>query len=71
MSTDDRYWYVVADDTPINPEQPLTADEAVALFLREVADDPDAKVDIEQCDRESLEWAGQPGRGWDEDDTDE
>jgi hypothetical protein len=54
----ERYWYVVIDDTPINPERPLSAHQATERFLTfVVADNPDQTVEIQQCDDELLEWA--------------
>lgn len=53
-----RYWLVFEDDSPIFPERPLNADEAVREFVRYVKEDPDTQVEIRQCTEEDLEWAG-------------
>lgn len=55
---DTRYWYVVVDDTPIDPANPCSARQAAQDFLFFVEDDdPDQTVEIQQCDEESLDWA--------------
>lgn len=54
-----RYWYVVIDDTPVNPERPLSARDAAQEFLTFIEDDdPDQEVELRQCSAEDLEWAG-------------
>lgn len=54
-----RYWYVVVDDTPVNPEDPLTLEQALTYFEFFVnnCDDPDEKIEIHQCNDEDLTWA--------------
>jgi hypothetical protein len=48
----------MVDDTPIDPMNPLSARQAAEDFLYFVEGDrPDQKVDIEQCDDASLDWA--------------
>lgn len=62
-----RYWLVWVDDTPVFPESPLNEEQAAQRYLHEVAEDPDAVVEIKQCTREDLEWAGvEDGIGRDE-----
>lgn len=52
---DTRRWWVVVDDTPVNPDQPLDAREATREFLRFIEDDtPSQSVELWQCTEEDL-----------------
>lgn len=54
------FWYVVVDDTPVCPDRPLPLEHAIAAFRREVAEaaEDGSVVELQQCDEESLAWAG-------------
>jgi hypothetical protein len=53
-----RRWYVVVDETPVCPERPLRARDAVRHFLGFVEDDDhDQIVEIKQCDHDDMTWA--------------
>lgn len=53
------YWYVVVDDTPVLPENPLPLEHAIKAFRREVAEaEPGDVVELQQCTPEDLKWAG-------------
>lgn len=55
----DRYWLVWVGDTPVNPQEPLGHEDAMAEFLNQVElGEDDEKVEIRQCSAEELEWAG-------------
>lgn len=73
MTERKRYWLINYDDTPISPERPLSAEAAAEAFLREVLlseeeeDEGSALIEIRQCTREDLDWAGvEDGIGSDE-----
>ncbi|MFC5744779.1 hypothetical protein [Actinomadura rugatobispora] len=53
------FWYVVIDDTPVLPENPLPLELAVRRFREEVTEATDGDVvDLRQCTAEDLKWAG-------------
>lgn len=56
-----RYWLVWDDDTPIGPENPYSEQDLYQAYdlMRELLrQDPNAKVEIRQCEDEDLEFAG-------------
>ena len=54
----ERYWLVWVGDTPVNPQEPLGYEEAVAEFVNQVElGEDDEKVEIRQCSETELEWA--------------
>jgi hypothetical protein len=53
-----RYWLIWEDDTPEFVEKPLTAKEAATRFIEVAERDPSALVEVKQCTREDLDWAG-------------
>jgi hypothetical protein len=53
-----RYWLIWVDDTPVGVDTPRRADQVGDAFLRETNDDPTALVEVKQCTREDLDWAG-------------
>lgn len=55
----ERYWLVWVGDTPVNPQEPLGYEDAMAEFVNQVElGEDDEKVEIRQCSATELEWAG-------------
>jgi hypothetical protein len=72
MGDHHRYWLIWVDDTPIDMDNPLLAEEVDDAFRIEVDRDPTALVEVKQCTREDLNWAHiDDGIGADEMDEDE
>ena len=52
------FWYVVVDDTPLFPEEPLPLDLAVEEFKTAAMEaSEDTTVELRQCTAEDLKFA--------------